>query len=197
MEFETQTHDIDGVSTVVRVIGSGSALLALHGAATLGGQEFARGLADRFRVYLPFHPGFGDSAPSPHICGMQGIVVHTLSPFNAMGLQKPHLMGHSIGGWLAAELAVVAGDTFDRLVLNAPSALNDAACPALDLNAIAPQDLPGYLAHDPTVALAATARHRPPGACSTSNSKASPGPNALSPLMCITTSPDTAGKMST
>jgi pimeloyl-ACP methyl ester carboxylesterase len=153
MEFETQTHDIDGVQTVVRVIGAGPALLALHGAATLEGQEFARGLADQFRVYLPFHPGFGDSAPAPHIFGMQDIVVHTLNLMDVLGLHKPQLMGHSMGGWLAAELAVVAGDRFGKLVLNAPAGLNDAAYPATDLDKVAPQDLPAYLAHNPAVAL--------------------------------------------
>ena len=98
MQFERQTHDIDGVSTVVRVIGKGPALLALQGAATLAGQEFARGLADRFRVYLPFHPGFDESSAAPHICGMQDVVVHTLNLIDALGLKKPHLMGHSMGG---------------------------------------------------------------------------------------------------
>ena len=57
MDFETLTFDIDGVHTVVKAIGKGPAVLALHGAATLEGYEWARGLADRFRVYLPFHPG--------------------------------------------------------------------------------------------------------------------------------------------
>jgi pimeloyl-ACP methyl ester carboxylesterase len=119
------------------VIGQGPALVALHGAATLVGQEFARGLADRFRVYLPFHPGFGDSAPAPHICGSQDVVVHTLNLMDALGLEKPHLMGHSMGGWMAAELAVVAGDRFGKLVLNAPAGLNDPAFPATDLGTIA------------------------------------------------------------
>ena len=62
MEFETLTLEIDGVPTVVKAIGTGPAVLALHGAATIEGYDWARGLADRFRVYLPFHPGFGDSA---------------------------------------------------------------------------------------------------------------------------------------
>ena len=37
MEFETLIFDIDGVRTVVKAIGSGPAVLALHGAATLEG----------------------------------------------------------------------------------------------------------------------------------------------------------------
>ena len=78
MDFETLTFDVDGVHTVVKAIGKGPAVLALHGAATLEGYEWARGLADRFRVYLPFHPGFGESGAAPHLAGMQDMIVHNL-----------------------------------------------------------------------------------------------------------------------
>src|ERR1017187_4479093 len=106
MDFETLKFDIDGVQTVVKAIGKGPAVVALHGAATLEGYEWARGLADRFRVYLPFHPGFGESGAASHITGMQDVVVHNLRLISALKLNKPHLMGHSMGGWMAAEMAV-------------------------------------------------------------------------------------------
>jgi pimeloyl-ACP methyl ester carboxylesterase len=153
MEFETLRFDIDGVDTVVKAIGAGPAVLALHGAATLEGHDWARGLADRFRVYLPFHPGFGESGPAPHITGMQDVVVHNLRLVAALGLDRPHLVGHSMGGWMAAEMAAVAGERFGKLVLNAPAGLNHPDHPATDLAAVAPQDLPGYLAHRIDVAV--------------------------------------------
>ena len=152
MAFETHHFDIDGVDTVVKVVGQGPAVLSLHGAATLEGYAWAAALADRFRVYLPFHPGFGESAPAPHITGMQDIVVHTLRLLDALELDHPHLVGHSMGGWMATEIAAVAGERFRKLVLNAPAGLNDADHPGADLAAIPPQDLPGYLSHDPAVA---------------------------------------------
>ncbi|OBZ94531.1 alpha/beta hydrolase [Pararhizobium polonicum] len=153
MDFETLTHDIDGVSVVVKAIGAGPAVLALHGAATLEGYEWARGLADRFRVYLPFHPGFGESGEARHFAGMQDLVVHNLRLIAALGLERPHLVGHSMGGWMAAEMAAVAGERFGRLVLNAPAGLNHPDHPGADLAAIGPEALPGYLAHDVGVAL--------------------------------------------
>ena len=153
MEFETLVFDIDGVRTVVKAIGKGPAVLALHGAATLEGYDWARGLADRFRVYLPFHPGFGDSDEAPHISGMQDMIVHNLRLVAALGLDRPHLVGHSMGGWMAAEMAVVAGERFRRLVLNAPAGLNHPDHPMTDLAAIGPEALPGYLAHNVDVAL--------------------------------------------
>jgi pimeloyl-ACP methyl ester carboxylesterase len=160
MEFETLTFDIDGVHTVVKAIGKGPAVLALHGAATIEGHQWARGLADRFKVYLPFHPGFGESGPAPHFAGMQDMTVHNLRLVSALGLDRPHLVGHSMGGWMAAELAVVAGERFGRLVLNAPAGLNHPDHPGADLSKIPPQEFPAYLAHRVEVAL----RYFPGGA---------------------------------
>jgi pimeloyl-ACP methyl ester carboxylesterase len=153
MDFETLTFDVDGIHTVVKAIGEGPAVLALHGAATLEGYAWARGLADRFRVYLPFHPGFGESGAAPNLVGMQDMIVHNLRLLAALRLDRPHLVGHSMGGWMAAEMAAVAGERFNRLVLNAPAGLNHPDHPATDLSRVSPQDLPGYLAHRVDVAL--------------------------------------------
>lgn len=152
MDFETLTYDIDGVKTVIKAIGSGPAVLALHGAATIEGYDWAKGLADRFRVYLPFHPGFGDSDNAPHFAGMQDMIVHNLRLVEALGLDRPHLVGHSMGGWMAAEMAVVAGERFAKLVLNAPAGLNHPEHPGADMGAIPPQEFPAYLSHDPGIA---------------------------------------------
>ena len=152
--FETLEFDIGGVRTVVKAIGSGKPLLFLHGAATLEGFDFAEGLADRFRVLAPSHPGFGFSGEAPHITGMADMVLHYLNLLDALDLaETPHLMGFSMGGWMAVELAALAREKFDKVVLVAPAGLNDPEHPATNLGALAPQDLPGYLAHDVTVAL--------------------------------------------
>src|SRR5665213_3285972 len=164
VDFETLKFDIDGVETVVKVIGHGPAVIALHGAATLEGHQWARSLADRFRVYLPFHPGFGESGPAPHVAGMQDMIVHYLRLLPALGVDRPHLVGHSMGGWMAAELAIAAGERFNRLVLNAPAGLNHPDHPAVDPGKVPPQEFPGFLAH--TVGVAA--RYFPGGAAAPS-----------------------------
>lgn len=60
--FETLTYDIDGVQTVVKAIGSGPAVLALHGAATPEGYDWARGLADWFRSICHSTPALANPA---------------------------------------------------------------------------------------------------------------------------------------
>ena len=133
MEFDTLSFDIDGVSTVVKAIGKGPPVIALHGAATLEGHQWAQALADRFRVYLPFHPGFGESGPAPHVRGMQDLIIHYLHLLPAPKVDRPHLVGHSMGGWMAAEIAAVAGERFNRLVLNAPVGLNHPDYPGISV----------------------------------------------------------------
>ena len=61
--FPTLSYNINGIETVVKAIGDGPAVFAMHGAATLEGLEFARDLADRFRVFLPSHSGLAKAAP--------------------------------------------------------------------------------------------------------------------------------------
>ena len=154
IQFETLDYDVGGTKTVIKAIGQGKPVLFLHGAATLEGFDFAEGLADRFRVLLPSHPGFGFSGDAPHVASMSDMVLHYLNLLDALELdEKPHLMGFSLGGWMASELAGLARERFDRVVLVAPAGLNDPAHPATDLGAVAPQDLPGCLAHDVSVAL--------------------------------------------
>lgn len=158
--FKTVIHDIGGVGTVVKTIGQGKPVLFLHGAATLEGFDFAEGLADRFRVLLPSHPGMGLSGPAPHVADMTDMLLHYLNLLDALALdEKPHLIGFSMGGWMATELAALARERFDKLVLIAPAGLNDPAHPATPLGQIAPQHLPAYLTHDPAIA----ARYFPDG----------------------------------
>ena len=144
MEFETLTFDIDGVAHGGEGDReTGPPCWRCMAPPRSKGYDWARGLADRFRVYLPFHPGFGESDAAPHFTGMQDMIVHNLRLVAALGLDRPHLVGHSMGGWMAAEMAAVAGERFARLVLNAPAGLNHPDHPAADLAAIGPAGASG------------------------------------------------------
>ena len=64
-KFVREELTIDGVKTVVHTAGKGDPLVLFHGAGTVDGFDFAETWADKFRVIVPYHPGFGDSGADP------------------------------------------------------------------------------------------------------------------------------------
>jgi len=68
---------------------------------------------------------------------------------DAAGLRRPHLLGHSIGGWTAAEMAAMSPGSIDRLVLVAPAGLKPEAGEILDIFFHSPQQLRDLTVHDP------------------------------------------------
>lgn len=97
--------------------GEGPALLYLHGAGMFRWMPVHDRLAARHRVYLPVHPGFGASGGLEEIETMEDLVFHTLDVMDALGLKGADVVGLSLGGWLAAELAVRHPERVRRLVL--------------------------------------------------------------------------------
>jgi pimeloyl-ACP methyl ester carboxylesterase len=151
--FERAEYDINGIRTVVHSIGSGPALVFLHGAGTFTGFEAARRWAAKRRVVIPYHPGFGDSGDADGLATIEDYALHYMDLFDRLGVDGFDLAGFSLGGWLGAEFAIRQPQRLRRLVLIAPAGLVVAAAPAPDLFKIAPPELPSYLAHDPAAAL--------------------------------------------
>lgn len=106
-------------STSIQVFtgGAGAPLLYLHGAGIFGWMPVHDRLAARRHMYLPVHPGFGASQGLEQIETMEDLVFHTLDVMDALGLPRADVVGLSLGGWLAAELAVRHPERVDRLVL--------------------------------------------------------------------------------
>jgi pimeloyl-ACP methyl ester carboxylesterase len=97
--------------------GEGPPLLYLHGAGMFRWMPIHDRLATRRRVHLPVHPGFGASQGRDEIEAMEDLVFHTLDVMDALGLARADVVGLSLGGWLAAELAVRHPERVERLVL--------------------------------------------------------------------------------
>ena len=66
-----------------------------------------------------------------------------------LGLGRPHLVGHSMGGMIAAEMACLAPRDLGRLVLAAPAGLWMDEHPIPDIFALLPYQLAEVLFHDP------------------------------------------------
>jgi pimeloyl-ACP methyl ester carboxylesterase len=82
-------------------------LVFLHGAGGhTGWMPFLDALATRFRVFAPEHPGFGESDDPAWLDEVADLAYFHLDLLAALGLDRVHLMGTSLGGWVAAEMAV-------------------------------------------------------------------------------------------
>ena len=87
--------------------GEGPPLLYLHGAngaATV--PPFLFELAERFDVLVPEHPGFGQSDEPSWLEDIHDLAYFYLDLLDQLGLPRLHVIGSSIGGWLALELAL-------------------------------------------------------------------------------------------
>lgn len=111
------TLDVNGTAIQLFTGGSGPPLLYLHGAGMFWWMPVHDVLAARHRVFLPVHPGFGASPGIEEIESMEDLVFHTVDVLDALALERADVVGLSLGGWLAAELALRHPSRVNRLVL--------------------------------------------------------------------------------
>jgi pimeloyl-ACP methyl ester carboxylesterase len=141
----------------VRVLeaGNGKPLVFLHGAGGLFPENpFLDALAKTYHVFAPELPGYGESTGDDLLEDMLDFTLHTSDVLAELGLQKPHLVGHSMGGMIAAEMAAIAPNDVGKLVLVCPAGLWIPEQPIPDLYALLPHEYPKYLFHDPAAGLA-------------------------------------------
>jgi pimeloyl-ACP methyl ester carboxylesterase len=134
--------------------GAGRPLLYLHGAGTYWWMPVHDLLARRRRVLLPVHPGFGTSQGIEAIEAMDDLVFHTLDVLDALALERVDVVGLSLGGWLAAELALRHPGRVGRLVLVDAPGVRVPGVPMADAFMAAPAKARQLLFHDPGSAVA-------------------------------------------
>jgi len=121
--------------------GSGDPLVYLHSAAGEVTLPVLEDLADGHAVTVPVFPGFGRSEGLERIDGMEDAVFHLLDVLDILGLRAPAVMGLSLGGWMAAELATRAPERVGRLVLVNPVGLHIEGAPVAQLFGRTPAEL--------------------------------------------------------
>ncbi len=98
--------------------GAGAPVLFLHGYERHpGGASFLERLAEDHRVYAPEQPGYGSSVGFEHVDDLLDLVLFYRSLVASWGVEQIDVIGHSTGGMIAAELAVIAPRLVRRLVL--------------------------------------------------------------------------------
>jgi len=118
MAHRSEMLSVAGVQTHLLRGGRGAPLLVLP-------PEFAAGrwfpyhdaLAARFQVFAPDHLGFGESARPDWLDSIEDLVFHYVDLLDTLGLERAAIIGTSLGGWIAAELAAAHPHRVERLVL--------------------------------------------------------------------------------
>ena len=132
--------------------GSGPTLLYLHGAGgSKGWLPFMDRLSDRFSILAPDHPGFGSSDTPDWLDGMTDLVFFYLDFLEQLDLRDVHLVGHSMGGWLAAELAVRGTGRFRTLTLVSSAGIRVPGVPMGDLFMWSAEEKARRMVFDPEV----------------------------------------------
>jgi pimeloyl-ACP methyl ester carboxylesterase len=146
---------VDGCGLSFLRSGNGPAVVFLHGEDGVWTWDpwMAR-LAERYDVIVPDHPAFGFSDWPEWLDDVHDVAYFYLDVLEALGLRDVHLIGHSLGGWIACELAVRDRARLRSLTLVAPGGLRLAGVPKLDRFIIPPEAVVQAGFADPALARA-------------------------------------------
>lgn len=139
----TVVHDV-----AVFEAGGGEPVLYLHGGWDQPPNPFCDALARSCRVVAPVHLGFEGSSTAAAMLDFSDAIYYHLDLLDGLGVRDCTLIGHSLGGMFAAELAAVQPERFRRLVLISPLGLWDPARPVLDVFAAHAKELSAALYHN-------------------------------------------------
>jgi pimeloyl-ACP methyl ester carboxylesterase len=152
MAFKTEMISVrDGMFEVeTRCAGRGEPLVWLHHS---GGHQdwfpFLDALAEKYMVFQPNHPGWGKSTGLEHIDDIIDFAVFYLDFFDAIKAERPSVIGHSLGGMVAAEVAALDRDSVKKLVLCDAAGLWSDEHPAPDFFTMQPPELVAATVHKP------------------------------------------------
>ena len=120
VRLNVERVDAAGTSIAWASVGSGPALLLLNGTGSPMAEwdpALIAGLAKDRRVLVFDYPGLGGSGPAPSRITFSAMADWTAELIDALGLDRPDVLGWSMGGFIAQQLAIRHPDAVRRLVL--------------------------------------------------------------------------------
>ena len=105
-EFSTSVIAVRGCRIRLLRAGAGEPLVYLHGASGAAWLPVLQTLSQKYDVIAPEHPGFGESDTPDWLDTIHDLAYFYLDVFDELKIKGAHLVGNSLGGWLAAEIAV-------------------------------------------------------------------------------------------
>jgi pimeloyl-ACP methyl ester carboxylesterase len=150
-----KTITVEGVGPVELTLeerGEGRATLVLHGGA--GPQSvaaFAQLLAEtgRNRVLVPTHPGFGGTFRPKGLDNVAGLAALYIGLLDDLGLEDVTVVGNSVGGWIAAEMALLGSPRISRMVLLDAVGIEVEGHSVADVSGLSLPEIQALSFHDP------------------------------------------------
>jgi pimeloyl-ACP methyl ester carboxylesterase len=141
--YAVRAAEIGPVRVDVIEYGAGRPFLLLHGGA---GPQSVAGFAEMLaatgsRVIVPVHPGFGGTARPEYLNSVRGLAltyIHLLDELDVTGVT---VIGNSVGGWIAAEMAIHASPRISSVVLVDAGGLKIKDHPAADFFSLTPDQV--------------------------------------------------------
>jgi len=165
MSFEQSFVEVAGCRIHLRRGGSGEPLLFLHGASGAPAiLPFMEELAQRFDVLVPEHPGYGLSDEPQWLDNIHDAAYFYLDFLKHLRLDGLTVVGSSIGGWIAMEMAVRDTSRIKSLVLVSPAGISAPGVQPADIFLLPPEEVVRRLFHDPKLAQARLAEPMTPEA---------------------------------
>jgi pimeloyl-ACP methyl ester carboxylesterase len=132
--------------------GAGRPFLLLHGG---GGPQTVSPWGDRLaatrpaRVVTPTHPGFGGTPRPDSLTSVPGLAASYVGLLEELDLEDVVVVGNSIGGWIAAELAVLGPPRVSGYVLVDAVGAEVRGHPVADFFGLTPAEVAARAYHDP------------------------------------------------
>ncbi len=159
MTFVQHTLELNGCRLSLQRAGEGAPLLYLHGTDGLAEwPALLDRLAERFDVIAPDHPGFGASPAPGWLDEVSDVAYLYLDALARLGLMGVHLVGHSLGGWIALEMAVRSCERLRSLTLIASAGIHVKGVPKADIFMLDPEEQARLAYADAALGDAAAAR---------------------------------------
>jgi pimeloyl-ACP methyl ester carboxylesterase len=150
MAYRSEFVSVGGTRTHMIRGGRGTPLLVLHPEFGAGKWfPYHEGLASHFHVLAPDHPGFGKTERPDWLRDIDDVVFHYVELLDALSLERVNVVGTSVGGWIAAELAVARPDRIGRLVLAAAAGIKVEGVARFDIFINPIEETLVHLFHDP------------------------------------------------
>ena len=133
-----------------------TAILLLHGGA---GPQSVAGLAAALsahaHVVTPVHPGFDGTPRPPWLDSAAALADAYLDLLDALSLDAVTVIGNSIGGWIASEMALrdIHGRIASLVLLNANGIRPDNAGQVTDIRGLPPEEVGRLAFHNPAYRL--------------------------------------------